>query len=44
MAIITSQEGPLKYIKGHTKSREGKQKRERDLKKNETEILSSLTG
>lgn len=33
MVIITSQEGLLKYIKGHKKSSEGKQKRKQDLKK-----------
>jgi len=45
MVIITSQEDLLKYIKGHTKRSEGKQKRKLELKKKyKTEILNSLKG
>jgi hypothetical protein len=43
MVIITSQEGLLRYIKGHKEQRR-KTKEKTGLEKNKTEILNSLKG
>jgi hypothetical protein len=42
MVIITSQEGLLKYTKGHKKDQRRKTKEETGLEKNKTYILNSM--